>query len=176
MNVTPRFFTALVTQYVCFCAGRRVTCLRSPHPRLHRKNTCRWGQRFSLLAAPFTGARAMCSAGMTSEYMIAFGYCSSSWFIGSCHHIQYACSVILLMNGMKALIVLQFLFYWYKCVLHKEVYRKHNLKNCKVFYVTRSSYYICVNSCMFSKYVVLVLVIVLIVLTGLHLYIFFQIF
>jgi hypothetical protein len=118
-----RFFTALVvTQYVCFCAGRRVTCLRSPHPQLHRENTCRWGQRFPLLAAPFTEAPATRSAGMTSEYLIVFGYYSSSWFIGSCHHLQYACSMILLMSDMTALIILQFLFYWYKCVLHEEIY------------------------------------------------------
>jgi len=92
-----RIFPALVvTQYVYFCAGRRVTCLRSPHPRLHRENTCSWGQRFPLLAATFTGAPATCSAGMTSEYLIVFGYYSCSWFIGSCHRLQYACSMILL--------------------------------------------------------------------------------
>jgi hypothetical protein len=63
-----RFFRALVVmQYVCLCAGRRVTCLRSPHPRHHKENTCRWGQLFPLQVAAFTGARATCSTGMTSE-------------------------------------------------------------------------------------------------------------
>jgi hypothetical protein len=92
-----RIFPALVvTQYVYFCAGRRVTCLRSPHPRLHRENTCRWGQRFPLLAASITGAPATCSAGMTSEYLIVFDYYSCSCFSGSCHRLQYACPMILL--------------------------------------------------------------------------------